>query len=150
MTLIAGLWWDYFTDDADAGERVLVAAQGHERARLARDIYSYLHIPLVLGVVFAAVGIHEVLVHTDEPLDPVFAGAFAGGVALFFAGLAAIRMRRGDRPGRLCVVAVAIALAMIPLGREVDAIMTVSVLALVALGVALAREGPRQVVESGA
>jgi low temperature requirement protein LtrA len=150
MTLIAGLWWVYFTDDADAGERVLVAAQGHERARLARDIYSYLHIPLVLGVVFAAVGIHEVLVHTDEPLDPVFAGAFAGGVALFFAGLAAIRMRRGDRPGRLCVVAVAIALAMIPLGREVDAIMTVSVLALVALGVALAREGPRQVVESGA
>jgi low temperature requirement protein LtrA len=150
MTLIAGLWWDYFTDDAEAGERTLVAAQGPERARLARDIYSYLHIPLVLGVVFAAVGIHEVLVHSDQPLDPVFAGAFAGGVASYFAGLAAIRVRRGVRPGRLCLLAVAVALAMIPIGREIDALATVCVLAVVALGVALAREGAPQVVESGA
>ena len=100
MALVAGLWWDYFTHDAEAGERALVGAEGHERARLARDLYSYLHVPLVLGIVFAAVGIHEVLAHDDEPLDPVFAGAYAGGVALYFAGLAGIRLRRGDPPGR--------------------------------------------------
>ncbi len=150
MVLIASLWWDYFTDDAEAGERVLVASDGHERARLARDIYSYLHVPLVLGIVFAAVGIHEALVHSDEPLDPIFAGAFAGGVALFFAGLAAIRVRRGDRPGPSCLLAVAVALVMIPIGSEVDAVLTVGVLAVVALGVAIARTPSRQVVESGA
>ena len=139
MALVAGLWWDYFTRDADAGEQALTAAEGHERARLARDVYSYLHVPLVLGIVFAAVGIHEVLAHHDEPLDPVFAGAYAGGVALYFAGLAAIRVRRGDRPGGLCVAAVALALALIPVGAEVDALVTTVALAAVALAVGLAR-----------
>ncbi len=150
MALIAGLWWDYFTGDADATERVLVAAQGHERARLARDIYSYLHVPLVLGIVFAAVGIHEALVHSAEPLDPIFAGAFAGGVALYFAGLAAIRVRRGDRAGASCLVAVVVALAMIPAGSRIDAVATVGVLAAVALGVAVTKTPSRQVVESEA
>jgi low temperature requirement protein LtrA len=149
MALVAGLWWDYFTGDAEAGERALVAAEGHERARLARDLYSYLHVPLVLGIVFAAVGIHEALAHSDEPLDPVFAGAFAGGVALVFAGLAAIRVRRGDRAGRRCLAAVAVSLAMIVVGREIDAVATVAVLALVALAVAISRSPAREVVESG-
>jgi low temperature requirement protein LtrA len=141
MTLVAGLWWDYFTDHAAAGERALLAAQGHERARLARDVYSYLHVPLVLGIVFAAVGIHEVLAHSDAPLDPVFAFAYAGGVALYFAGLAGTRLRRGDPPGALCIAAVVASLAMIPLGAEVDAIVTTIVLAVVSLGVALSRAG---------
>jgi low temperature requirement protein LtrA len=150
MTLIAALWWDYFTGDAEAGERVLVAAQGHERSRLARDIYSYLHVPLVVGIVFAAVGIHEVLVHSDRPLDPVVGGAFAGGVALFFAGLAAIRVRRGDRPGWSCLLAVGVALAMIPVAREVDAVVTVGALAMAALGVAIVQVPTHEVVESHA
>jgi len=89
-------------------------------------------------------------VHSDQPLDPVFAGAFAGGVALVFAGLAAIRVRRGDRPGPLCLLAVAASLVMIPVGREIDALATVAILAVVALGVAITRSPSRQVVESGA
>ena len=144
MALIAGLWWDYFTDDADAGERALVTAEGPERARLARDVYSYLHIPLVLGIVLAAVGIHEALVHDSEPLDQVVAAAFAGGVALFFAGLAAIRLRRGDHPGVLCLVAIAVAALMIPIGTAIDALATMAVLAVVALGVALTRTPARE------
>ena len=148
MALVAGLWWDYFTDDAEATERALAGASGHDRSRLARDVYSYLHVPLVLGIVFAAVGIHEVLVHSDGPLDPVFAGSFAGGVALFFAGLAGIRARRGDHPGWLCVAAVAVALVMIPVGSEIEAVATVGVLAAVSLGVAIASAQSREVVES--
>jgi low temperature requirement protein LtrA len=104
-------------------------------------VYSYLHVPLVLGIVFAAVGIHEVLAHSDAPLDPVFASAYAGGVALYFAGLAGIRLRRGDPPGMLCIAAVVASLAMIPVGAEVDAIVTTIVLAVVSLGVALSRAG---------
>ena len=139
MALVAGLWWDYFTRDADAGEQALLAADGPERASLARDVYSYLHVPLVLGIVLAAVGIHEVLIRPDEPLDPVFAGAYAGGVALYFAGLAAIRMRRGDRPGAWCLAAIVVALALIPAVAEVDAVVATTALAAVALLVALAQ-----------
>jgi low temperature requirement protein LtrA len=150
MALIVGLWWAYFDHDADAGEHALVASEGAERARLARDVYSYLHIPLVLGVVFAAVGIHEALIHAAEPLDPVFAGAFAGGVALIYGGLTAIRLRLGLRPGWACVAAAVIALAMIPVAPHVDAVVTAAVLAAVALTVALAERTGDRVLESTA
>jgi low temperature requirement protein LtrA len=149
MTLIVGLWWAYFDREAEADEAALTAAQGADRARMARDVYSYLHIPLVLGIVFAAVGIHEALVHPGEPLDPLFAGAFAGGIALYLGGLAAIRLRRGARPGAMCLVALAVAVAMVPLGREVDAVATAAVLAAAVLAGAYA-ERPRRVLESTA
>jgi low temperature requirement protein LtrA len=151
MALIVGLWWSYFDHDVDAGEHALVAAEGPERARLARDIYSYLHILLVLGVVFAAVGIHEALIRPDEPLDPVFAAAFAGGVVLYAAGLGAIRLRLGGRPSPIRAAAALVALAVIPLAPHVDAVVTAGILAAVTLAVALAdRPRARRVLESTA
>jgi low temperature requirement protein LtrA len=151
MALIVGLWWAYFDHDAATGERALVAVDGPERARMARDVYSYLHIPLVLGVVLAAVGIHEALVHPDEPLDPVFAAAFAGGIVLFYGGLAAIRLRLGVPPGRACLAAAGVALVMIPVGPHLDAIVTAAVLAAAGLALALAeRSYGRRVLESSA
>jgi low temperature requirement protein LtrA len=150
MALIVGLWWAYFDHDAEEGERALVAAEGSDRARLGRDVYSYLHIPLVLGVVFAAVGIHEALVHPDEPLDPVFAAAFAGGTLLFYAGLAAIRLRLGHPPGRACLAAAAVAAAMIPVGPHLDAIVTTAVLAAAGLAMAMAEKSYGRVLESSA
>jgi low temperature requirement protein LtrA len=151
MALIVGLWWSYFDHDADDGERALVAVDGHDRARLARDVYSYLHILLVLGVVYTAVGIHEALVRPGEPLDPVFAGAYAGGVVLFAAGLAAIRLRLGGRPHPARLAAALVALAVIPLAAHVDAIVTTAVLAAITLAVALGdRPRARRVLESAA
>jgi low temperature requirement protein LtrA len=150
MGLIVGLWWAYFDREAAADEAALVAAEGVDRARLARDVYSYLHIPLVLGVVFAAVGIHEALVHPGEPLDPVFAATFAGGVVLYLGGLAAIRLRRGSRPGAPCLVALAVAAVMVPVGGQIDALATAAILAASVLGVAFAEKPRSGVLESSA
>jgi low temperature requirement protein LtrA len=150
MALIVGLWWAYFAREAEADEAALTAAEGADRARLARDVYSYLHIPLVMGVVFAAVGIHEALVHPDEPLDPVFAGAFAGGIALYLGGLAAIRLRRGARPGAANLVALAVAAALVLLGHELDALVTAAVLAAAVLVVGYAERPRSGVLESSA
>jgi low temperature requirement protein LtrA len=148
MGLLIGLWWVYFDHEAEDDEAALIAAQGVDRARMARDVYSYLHVPLVLGVVFAAVGIHEALLHRAEPLDPVFAAAFAGGVALYLAALAAIRMRRGSRPGGACLAALVVALVMIPLGKETDAVVSAAVLAAAVLAVAFAERPRSGVLES--
>jgi low temperature requirement protein LtrA len=148
MGLLVGLWWVYFDHEAEEDEAALTAAEGVEQARMARDVYSYLHVPLVLGVVFAAVGIHEALLHRAEPLDPVFAAAFAGGVALYLAALAAIRMRRGSRPGGACLAALVVALVMIPLGKETDAVVSAAVLAGAVLAVAFAERPRSGVLES--
>jgi low temperature requirement protein LtrA len=141
ITLLGGLWWAYFDVDAGAGERALVAATGPERARLARDVYSYLHIPLVFGIVLAAVGLHEALVHPGEELDTVPGVALGAGVALFFGGLAAIRARRGAPMGPACLGA---ALAAVLIGFSADewaAASSLAILAAAALGMAIVERG---------
>ncbi|HEX5095224.1 MAG TPA: low temperature requirement protein A, partial [Acidimicrobiia bacterium] len=61
--LAAALWWIYFDVVALVTERRLIrAAPGPERNRLARDSYSFLHFPMVAGIVLSAFGLHEVLV----------------------------------------------------------------------------------------
>jgi low temperature requirement protein LtrA len=146
IALVIGLWWAYFDEEAAASEHALVTAIGPERARMARDVYSYLHIPLVLGVVLSAVGIHEALAHPGDPLDPVVAGALGAGVAMFFGALIAIRLRRRARPTVLCPLAVVAALVMIPIASEIAAAASFVVLAVVVLGAAV---GERLLAEAG-
>jgi low temperature requirement protein LtrA len=134
IALVIGLWWAYFAAEADRSERTLARLAGAERARFARDVYSYLHIPLVLGVVLAAVGIHEVLEHPGEPLDQVAASSLGAGVAMFIAALVVIRLRRGDRAGVAGIAAVAGAAAMVAGGAELPAAATLAVLAALTLG----------------
>jgi low temperature requirement protein LtrA len=47
VALAAALWWAYFDLLMLVAERRLFAAKGEERARLARDAYPYLHLPMV-------------------------------------------------------------------------------------------------------
>jgi low temperature requirement protein LtrA len=83
MVLAAGLWWAYFDYVALAAERRLIRAQGHERATLARDSYSYLHLPMVAGIVLVALGVKKTLAHVGDPLGIIPAVALCGGVALY-------------------------------------------------------------------
>ena len=68
IALAAALWWAYFDLVMLTAERRLSAAQGEERARLARDSYSLLHLPMVAGIIFAALGIKQTLAHVGDPL----------------------------------------------------------------------------------
>jgi low temperature requirement protein LtrA len=136
IALIAGLWWTYFDGEADPTEQALHASEGPDRSRLARDVYSYLHIPIVLGVVLVALGIEATLAHSDRPLDEVTATALGGGVALYFAALTAIAWRRAARPDVAYPAAVALALVAIPVAREIDAVWSLAALAAVGLGAA--------------
>jgi low temperature requirement protein LtrA len=51
MVVVSALWWLYFDVAAIFARRRLMQATGVERARLARDAYSYLHLPMVAGIV---------------------------------------------------------------------------------------------------
>ena len=136
IALVSGLWWTYFDGEADLTEQVLHEAEGHDRARLARDIYSYLHIPIVLGVVLVALGIKATLAASGDSLDGVVATALGGGVALYFAALTAIAWRRGSRPDTAYPIAVVLALGAILLADEIDAVWSLAALAAVSLGAA--------------
>lgn len=83
VLIAAGLWWSYFGYLRGGAERRLRGTTDRERSRLARDSYSYLHLPLVAGVVFFALGVHEAVAAPGEPLRLLPAVALAGGVAMF-------------------------------------------------------------------
>src|ERR671912_1348542 len=51
LVVSVALWWAYFDVVAPVAERELRRREGTERVRLARDSYTYLHFPMVAGVV---------------------------------------------------------------------------------------------------
>lgn len=106
VLIAASLWWTYFGLTAGAEQR-LKDADGPERARLARDAYSYLHLPLVAGVAFFGFGASVALEHVFDPLPLLPAIALSGGVGLFYAADVAYRWRDHHQlvPDRLLTAA---------------------------------------------
>jgi low temperature requirement protein LtrA len=92
VAIMATFWWTYFGLTGGAQQR-LEQATGTERANLARDAYSYLHLPLVAGIMLFAVGAHAAVAHITAPLSLLPAIALAGGTALFYLGDVAYRWR---------------------------------------------------------
>jgi low temperature requirement protein LtrA len=86
VVVISALWWLYFDVAAIFARRQLVQASGVAQARLARDSYSYFHLPLVAGIVFFAFGLKTTLHHVGDTLDTVPAVALCGGGALYLLG----------------------------------------------------------------
>ena len=131
IALAAALWWAYFDVVARVGEHVLANARGERRARLARDSYSYLHLPMVAGIVIAALGLKKVLgyVGGEEGHDwayvmhgvPVY--ALHGGVALYLLAHVCFRLRNVGTLNRQRLVAAVLLLALIPAGERVGALM---------------------------
>jgi low temperature requirement protein LtrA len=120
IVLVFELWWLYFDIVAIANVRRLVRTpEGQERNELARDVYSYLHFPLVMGIVLAALGLHVVLAHFGDPLDTVPAFALLGGVALYLLGHVAVRLRGAHSLNRQRLALAVGLMAMLPLARHV-------------------------------
>ncbi|OBI88711.1 low temperature requirement protein A [Mycobacterium asiaticum] len=92
VAIMATFWWTYFGLTGGAEQR-LEQATGMERAHLARDAYSYLHLPLVAGIMLFAVGAHAAVAHATAPLPFLPAVALAGGMMLFYLGDVAYRWR---------------------------------------------------------
>lgn len=79
------MWWLYFDLGAERGARLI---SGHEQAgRVARNAYTYLHMPIVLGVVIGAVGDALLLEEAQAPADGALVLVQTGGALLFLVGL---------------------------------------------------------------
>jgi low temperature requirement protein LtrA len=84
VIVIATLWWAYFDVIAVLSQRELSRTSGAVRARLARDLYSYLHMPMIAGIVLFALGLKTTIAHVGDRLDAVPAVALCGGLAMYF------------------------------------------------------------------
>ncbi|MGA9399586.1 low temperature requirement protein A [Haladaptatus sp.] len=93
FVLIATLWWLYFDYITLAAERRFARASDRERTILARDSYSYIHLMMMGGIIFVALGIEQTLAHLNQPLSAIPAVALCGGGTLYLCGHNAYRFR---------------------------------------------------------
>jgi len=131
IAAVAALWWAYFDVAALLAQRALSARSGAPQARLARDAYSYLHLPLVAGIVLFALGLKKTLDHTGDPLAAVPAAALFGGLALYLLAHVAFKLRTTRLLSLPRLVAAAALVAVAPVGTEVDALASLTLAAAV-------------------
>ena len=131
IAVAGALWWLYFDIVALVAERRLNnAAVGREQNDIARDSFSYLHFPMVAGIVLLALGMKKTLGHVDEPLKTVPAAAMLGGTAVYLLAHVAFRWRNVHRFSTQRLAAAIFLCALIPLATELDALLTLALLAV--------------------
>jgi low temperature requirement protein LtrA len=140
VALSVCLWWLHFDVTAIEAEHRFAGLRGSDRAAAAVDAYTYLHLPLVAGIVLSALGVEDVLAHVDETEGFGALGAFAlfGGVALYLLGGAAFWRRMGDswRPWRLG--AAAVLLLLIPVGAPLAPLAALGLTVFITTGLVFA------------
>ena len=78
------MWWIYFHRGAEAGSELI--SNSSEPGRLARLAYTYLHMPIVAGIILSAVADEVVLRHPADHSDPRTVLSAIGGPLLFLIG----------------------------------------------------------------
>jgi low temperature requirement protein LtrA len=87
----AALWWLYFGAVATHSRRRI--AESDDPGRLARDAYTYLHLPIVAGIIVAAVGDDLLIAEPRHALTRAGALMVIGGPALYLLGETLFRVR---------------------------------------------------------
>ena len=132
IALSAALWWMYFDVVALVSQRRLVSAEaGKVRNELARDSYSYLHFPMVAGIVLAALGLKTTLGHVGDSLETVPAFALLGGVSAYMLGLVGFRFRHVHTLNRQRLALAILVFALLPVATNAPALATLAILTAV-------------------
>jgi low temperature requirement protein LtrA len=78
------MWWIYFHKGAEAGSEMI--SKSSESGRVARLAYTYLHMPIVAGIILTAVADELVLKHPGGHSDFRTVVSAVGGPLLFLVG----------------------------------------------------------------
>jgi len=134
LTVAACIWWSYFDWSMYVAQARLAEAAGVQRAGLARDLYAYLHLPMVAGIVLFAFGLHAVLSEIGGALATIPALSLCGGIALYMLAHVALRLRISGGWGRGRPIAMVLSLLLFPPAMYLPALATLSLLTIVCVG----------------
>ncbi len=139
LLLASALWWAYFDVSALLGEHALVNEPPETRARLARNAYTFAHLPLMLGIVLVAFGLKEVLLYVSdsshhtltEPLPRVALAALVGGVVVYLLGHVIFKWLTVHAVSVVRVATAAVLLLTIPVIAGLPALVQLAVVTFV-------------------
>jgi low temperature requirement protein LtrA len=131
IVVVSALWWLYFDVAAIFARRRLMQAKGLELHRLALHSYSYLHLPMVAGIVLFALGLKKTIGDFEGALDTVPAVGLCGGAALYLFGHIAFLFRTTGRVFRRRTVGAIVLLALVPAAVAIPALAALALVSAV-------------------
>ncbi|MFI5930490.1 low temperature requirement protein A [Micromonospora sp. NPDC051543] len=135
------LWWLYFDRLAPAARAAVRDVPADRRADVAGDAYGIGHTPLIVGAIYFALGIEQVIGRLSAdpsetgPLGWEATGALYGGVTVYLLSRLVLRRLtvRAVHPAQ--VVAALLPLALLPAGRTLAPLAALAVLTVLLIAV---------------
>ena len=131
IVVVSALWWLYFDVASIIARGRLTQARGIELHRLALHAYSYLHLPMIAGIVLFAFGLKTTVSHVGDPLETVPAVALCGGAALYLLGHIAFLFRATRHVFRRRTVGAVLLLALTPIALVIPALAALALVGTV-------------------
>jgi low temperature requirement protein LtrA len=117
----AALWWLYFGATAEHARATMSACD--DPGRLARDAYTYLHLPIVAGIIATAVGNDLLIAEPHHALHGVGLAMVLGGPALFLLGESLFRWRMTGTTNVTRLAVAGFLILLVPIGGQVSALL---------------------------
>lgn len=127
----ASFWLAYFDFFTIRAQQLLTERTDTPRIALARDAYTYLHLPMVVGIVLFAFSLKTTLAHVGDELAAVPAVCLCGGPALYLLAYVAVRVRISRQLGGGRFVAAIACATVVPVALTVPALVALSLVATV-------------------
>jgi len=134
LLVAVSLWWAYFDVVAIVGEQRLRRADPARQVVIARDSYTYLHLPMMAGIIVFAIGVKRTLIELHAHLAIVPATALCGGIAMYLIALSAFKRRNIGTFNTQRLLAAGVLLALIPLATAVPALLALGLVTAVSCG----------------
>ncbi|MEU7919620.1 low temperature requirement protein A [Micromonospora zamorensis] len=141
LTSTVCLWWLYFDRLAPAARKAVSDVPDERRAGVAGDAYGIGHSPLIIGAIYVALGIEEVISQLSEesghadPLGWEAATALYGGAAVYLISRLVFRRLTVRVVHPTQVVAALLPLALLPIGRSLPPLAALALLTVFLIGV---------------
>ena len=131
FVVAASFWLAYFDFFTIRAQQLLADRSGTPRIAFARDAYTYLHLPMIVGIVLFAFALKATLAHVGDELAEVPAVCLCGGPALYLFAYVAVRARISRHVGGGRFVAAIACAALVPVALVVPALVALALVASV-------------------
>jgi low temperature requirement protein LtrA len=115
------LWWLYFGPTAQLAR--LAISTCDDPGRVARDAYTYAHLPIVAGIIATAVGNGLLIASPHEAPNGVGVAMILGGPALYLVGQSLFGRRTTGATSRKRAAVAALLVLLIPLGAATSVLL---------------------------